>query len=486
MSKKISFSLIILSVLLSLFIYVPVNAQGPSGDWSTGISCLNQDTEHATNITLGFYSEDTGTLVLTYDDTIAAGMSKNYYSSSFAGLGSDFVGSLMVSSSAPLTCAADQSKSATGTQGDPFRFSAAKGFAASEAAPVVFVSQIEKAFYNWNSYIAIQNTTSEAVDVTVTYVDRYGTAYPAATENLVIPGNGNHVVYLEENSEIPDDFLGGVKIAADDGTTPLAVVATFYNVGTDYETSQIHAYNGAVAGASTLYAPYLVRNYYGYNSGLVVQNVGNTNTSFKITFTFADVDYVYQHDVNLLPGEVKDFYLPNIAEIDAVDSLAVSQRFGKAVIEAVDTAGDPSGGLLAGNINQDNRGGDGIPEERWGQGATYGAFLSTGASDKYFISKWMKNDGSFSSGFNISNFTETNGSCNISFVDDVDANYSVDVDANSFYSIYAPNVSNLDDGYNAGVLIECTVDVFVITNASANPGSGFYGDSFYQMNAGTD
>jgi hypothetical protein len=98
----------------------------------------------------------------------------------------------------------------------------------------------------------------------------------------------------------------------------------------------------------------------------------------------------------------------------------------------------------------------------------------------------MVNVGQFSSGFNISNFTDTDGECDISFVDDVNANYTVEVDANSFYSIYAPDVENLDDGYNAGVLIDCTVDVFVITNASANPDSGFYGDSFYQMNAGTD
>jgi len=484
--KKITYFVIILALALPLFIVSPVSAQGPTGSWATGISCQNQDPNNDASISLVFYSEGSGTEVLTYSDTINAGMSKNYFTStSFTGLPSNFFGSLVVNSDLPLTCAAEHGKTSTGTMSDPYRFAASKGFNSGEAAPEIFVSQIEKDFYGWNSYMSIQNTTETAVDVTVDFVDRRGNSLAAATENFSIPGYSNQVVYLEDNADIPSNFLGGATIMADDGTTPLVVTATFYNTGADYQSSQIHAYNGATAGSDVLYAPYVLRNYYGYQTGMMIQNVGTTSTSFKITFTFNGVDYVYQHPRTLAPGAVTDLYLPNVAELDAVDALAVQRRFGKAVIEASDTAGtlNPSG-ELAGNINQDNRGGAGIPEERAGQGATYGAFLSSGGSSTVYIAKWMRNAGLFSSGFNISNFSGTNGTCDISFVADPDANMTnVSIAANSFKSFYGPDVSNLDDGYDSGVIIECSVDVFVITNASANPGSGKYGDSFYQMNA---
>jgi len=487
--KKISYLVIILALVLPLFFVSPVSAQGPTGSWATGISCQNQDPDNDASIELVFYAQGSGTEVLTYNDTIGAGMSKNYYTStSFTGLPSDFFGSLVVNSDKPLTCAAEHSKTSTGTMSDPYRFAASKGFNSGEAAPKIFVSQIEKDFYGWNSYMSIQNTTGTSTDVTVTFVSRYGSNLAAATENFTIPGYSNHVVYLENNVNIPSNFIGGATIMADDGTTPLVVTATFYNSGADHRSSQIHAYNGATTGSNTLYAPYVLRNYYGYQTGMMVQNVGTTSTSFKITFTFNGVDYVYQHPSNLAPGAVTDLYLPNVTELAPVDGLPVQNRFGKAVIEATNTAGTlNSAGELAGNVNQDNRGGAGIPEERAGQGATYGAFLSTGGSNTVYISKWMRNAGLFSSGFNISNFSGTNGTCDITFVADADANMTnVSIPANSFKSFYGPDVPNLDDGYDSGVVIDCTVDVFVITNASANPGSGKYGDSFYQMNAGIE
>lgn len=486
--KKFRYYLIVLTVLSSLFIFSTAQASGPDGEWTTNISCQNHDTQNAVAITIRLYDLQ-GDEKADYNTTIEAGKSINIITSSaFDTLPDDFVGSMVLSSQGAVTCAAEQNTNAIGSMSNPYRFAASKGFSTAEASPTVYVSQLEKNFYDWNSYMAIQNTESSSTDVTVTYVDRAGTAYPNATEKFTIPAQSSHVIYLDENPDLPDMFLGGATITADDGTSKLVVTATFYNSAASYQESQIHAYNGATQGSNTLYAPYLVRQYYGYNSGMMIQNIGSKSTSFKIVFTFAGTDYEYQYPGRLAPGEVKDFYLPDVEAIDAVDSLEERYRFGKAVITATDVNGGfNASGLLTGNINQDNRGGKGIPEERVGQGATYGAFLSTAGSQNIYIAKWMSHVGSLSSGFNISNFSGTDGRCDVYFVDDPDATMNnVLVPANSFFSIWAPNVANLDSGYNAGVRIECTVDVFVITNASADPGSGKYGDSFYQMNAGTD
>jgi hypothetical protein len=481
MFKQRSFYVIIMVILISVIFPVSAFAQGPSGDWTSNISCQNQSDTEAI-VTLLFYEEDTGTEREIGSETIPAGKSKNFVISN---LPDDSVGSLIVSSSAPVTCAADHSKNATGTSSNPYRFSASKGFSTDETGPTMYVSQVEKDFYDWNSYIVVQNTTSTAADVTVSFVNRYGTRYPDV--EITVPGNGNHIVYLEEIGSLPSMFIGGATISANDGTTPLAVTAVFYNKGSSSSTSQIHAYNGATTGSNTIYAPYIVRNYYGYQSGITIQNVGASNTSFKITFTFNNTNYVYQYPDVLEPGEIKDLYLPNVSKLSPVDRLSVGKRYGKAVIKATDINGNfNASGLLIGNINQDNRGGSGIPAERAGQGATYSAFLSTAGTQKAYLAKVMRNVGGFSSGFHVSNFSGTPGECSFTFVDDADANFTQSIDGNSYITKYAPNIPNLDDGYNAGVIIECTVDVYVIVNAAVNPNAGRYGDSFYQMSTGTE
>jgi hypothetical protein len=67
----------------------------------------------------------------------------------------------------------------------------------------MYVPQVEKLFYNWSSYVAVQNATAASVNVTVTYVDRFGAPVPAATETEDIPGYSNHVFYQEDNAGLP-------------------------------------------------------------------------------------------------------------------------------------------------------------------------------------------------------------------------------------------------------------------------------------------
>lgn len=478
--KKIAFCLIGLALLITLTPTSPVAAQGPSGDWTSSLSCQNQSTSDAT-VTLTFYESETGTEIDLGEETISAESSHNFIISA---LPDGSTGSVIVSSDQPVTCSSDLSKNATGSQANPYRFAASKGLNSTETGITMYVSQVEKDFHDWNSYIAIQNTGSTNTDIKVSFIDRYRNNY--GPYDYTIPAYGNIMVYLEEIADIPSMFIGGAKIWAVDGITPLAVTAAFYNNGTSYNTSQIHAYNGTTTGSDILYAPYLVLNYYGYNSGISIQNVGSSATSFKIVFTFNGVDYTYQYPSQLPAGGIKDLYLPNVTPLNPVDGLSNTRRYGKATIYATNTDGslNPLGELI-GNINQDNRGGPGIPIERMGQGATYSAFLVEAGSQNNYIAKWMNNVGGFTSGYHVSNFTNSNITCEFKF-EDADANYTMNIPQNDFHTKYAANVSNLDSGYEHGVRIQCNGDVFVISNASVNPGSGKYGDSFYQMSAGTE
>jgi len=201
-----------------------------------------------------------------------------------------------------------------------------------------------------------------------------------------------------------------------------------------FETKLPGYWVGSANGSDVLYAPYIVMSYYYYNSGLMVQNIGDTATSFKITYTFNGVDYVYQHPTSLDPGEAKDFYLPDVTVLSPVNSIENRLRYGKAIIEATDTSGTHnSSGLLIANVNQENRGGSGVLEFD-GNGGTYGAFLSTVGAPNAYIAKWMVHVGGFSSGVHISNFSGSDITCNFTFAADPDANFSTSIASNSFFN----------------------------------------------------
>lgn len=482
--KKVRFVILLTVFLTSLIFVVPTTAQGPAGDWVSSIHCINQDDVNPANITLAFYQENSSTAALTYADTIAAGKSKNYYTpTSPPGVPDPFLGSLVVSSSTPLSCTATNSTTAAGTEVDPYRFGSTGGFNSSEASPIMYATQVERNFWDWDSYIAIQNTSMDPVDVTVAYTNRYGVAFPSATEHITIQGQASRILYQESNTALGDGFIGSAKITADDGTTPLAVVQAFYNDAADYNTAQFHAFAGASSGGSKLLVPYLMRNYYGYNAGLMIVNVGSAATSFKVTYTINGSNYVYQHSVDLAPGENKDFYLPNVTELDPVDGLTDSLRFGYAVIEATDTVGTPNpAGELVANVNQSHLGV--FYPQYGGRGASYNAFPVDAQRDTLFMPNFARHvNGIFSSGFHVSNFSAVPGTCDITFVDDADANITgLPILANSYFSMYAPNIPNLDDGYNSGVVITCTVGVIGIGNMSGDAASGTFGDSFIQTN----
>jgi len=484
--KKARMILTLTVLLISLVFIVPASAQGPAGDWVSSIYCVNQDELNLANITLSFYQENNSTAVLAYADTIAAGKSKNYYTpTSPPGVPDPFLGSVVVSSSTPLSCTATSSTTSVGTIGDPYRFGSTSGYNSLEASPIMYATQVERDFWGWESYIAIQNTSTSATNVTVTFKDRYGTDFPAATQNLSIPGQSNRVVYLSTIAALGAGFNGSAKVVADDGTTPLAVSVIFYNDAEDHTQTQFHAFNGAAVGDDYVYAPRVIRNYYGYSGGLQIVNVGTTSTSFKITFSMGTTPTVltYQHSVTLAPGELKDLYLPNVAVLDVIDSWPMAERTGFAVIEATDVSGvHNASGELAANVNSSNFGLYAGYETWGGRGTTYNAFPESAASTKLYIPNMPVHASGFSGGFFIANFGSA-GTCDITFVDDVDAFMDdVAIGVNGYINYWAPNVPNLDSGYNSAMWIECTVPVYAIGNFSAD-GTSTYGDSYAEFNA---
>ena len=101
-----------------------------------------------------------------------------------------------------------------------------------------------------------------------------------------------------------------------------------------------------------------------------------------------------------------------------------------------------------------------------------------------FFPQVPRNKSSFSGGFIVANTTDTAGTCDITFSGVPAATLTgVALPAKGSISRFLPNIANLPDGFNAGVVATCTVDVVGIANWSANVGSNKLGDSFVQSNA---
>jgi hypothetical protein len=480
MKHKFFVSLVVLALLVgSVGI---VSAQGPSGTYGSGIACANLGTAPAT-LQVNFYNQD-GTVALSYSDptTVAVGGSRNYFTPSTpAGLPSPFNGSAVVSSDQPLACTVNTQvvTPGVGTTTTPARADTSAGVDSSRASTSLYAPQVMKALAGtYNSYISVQNTTSSALTAYVSYVDRTGVAYPTARESFTLQPQSNHIFYQASNANLPAGFLGGATITS---TGNLAAVAAFYNNGASYTTAQLNTYTAFASGAQRLFIPRFVRNYYGYNGGLSVQNIGSSATAITITFTFQGTTYVVPN-VAINAGATYSPYATSITQLAPVDALSVGSRVGSAVVDAA-----PGGSIVA-IVNEDNRGTcnaascPAIPANQVGVANTYTAFGDGSQTNNIFFTQVPRNVGgsalSISGGFQVANTTGTAGTCSITYAGVSAANETnVALAANGSFSRFAPNVVSLTDGFNSSVTVQCTQAVIGISNFSAR-GVNYYGDSF--------
>ena len=472
---------IVIVAILVLSNVATAHAAGPSGNWRSGIACQNLDTTGDASVVLTFYPEGSGTAAISYTGTIPAGGSKNWLTTSsttMPGFPSGFIGGGVVSSDKPLTCNVNtELNGALGTTSSQYRSGTSSGLGGNQVGPKLYVPQVMRNYYNYNSYVAVQNTGGSNVTVNVKYFNSAtGAEVTSAAESATIPAQSTKVFYQADNTNL-GTFLGSMTIEAADSTTALAAVANIYNNLSDYTKAQLQSYNGVASGASTLLVPRFVRSFYGYNSGTSIQNIGTAAINITITFSFAGNTYVYNSTNPVQPGASLALYAPNIAALAPVDTLPVASRSGSAIITATKVnSGDPDPVIVA-IINEDNRGGSDV--WRNGQGSTYNAFpLGSETKTVFFSQVTRKVIGFISGGFQIANTTNTDATCDITYAGVPAAKETgVALSANGSLLRYAPNVANLPDGFNAAVTVTCTQPIVGISNFQA---IGKYGDSFIQ------
>ncbi len=428
----------------------------PAGTWVSGVTVANLDDQDSATIAITFYNQD-GSIALDFDGgTIGASGAKTWYlPSHIPGLPTSFIGSAVVSSDRQVAAIVN-TQLPSGS--NPTRVGTSVGV--GEPAPTIYATQVMKNYYGWNSYCAVQNAGADAYAVQAFYYSTTGALVDSDSQSIA-----PYASYLFDQS-IDSELSAGVYSAKFVGDTshPLAVVCNFYNAGTDASTSQFHSYNGIAEGGSTLYIPRVVKDYYSYQSGLKVQNVGTEALNVTVTYNFGGSSY-QQTSPNIGPGQAWGPYMGDPTQLPP--SMASVSGSGSAVVQVNSPTANKA---IIATVNEDNR------VNPAGRGVTYEAALAAEASGILIFPQVTSEYYGYSSGVQVAKVEAGTSSCQACY----SAMGSVAAFCDSFslsdtapsWSQFAPNASGMvagtaNDNYNGAVTVTCTgAKVIGIANLS--------------------
>lgn len=468
-------ALLVAMVLVSTMV---VSAQG--GTWVSGIMIQNQSETDDAHVTITFYWAEgetlAGQVAATITRTIIAGQATSIYGPDITDLPDDFVGSAVVSSDQPVVANVNtQVPSGSGaTEDDPNRVGTASGVL-SPSTTLNF-TQVMNDYYEWNSYLAVQNTSSSEASVTVRYYnDSDGSEVSAAADTQTISAYSTYIFRQPDNSSLSSSWGGSAVVTS---TQALAGVANFYNSGTAKDTAQFHSYNAFGSGGTKLYAPRLVKDYYDYQSGLKIQNVGSAATDVTIVYYFGGSAYT-QTVSSLQPSAATGLYLGDGSQVPELAGVSGS---GSGVITS---SGEP----IVATVNEDNRLGQVISGHE-GRGVTYNAIVDGSQSDTVLFSQVTSRFYGYSGGIQVQNVGSAGTTVTAVFSAPgfTDVTEQTTLQPNESVSWFGPDAVSAP-GFNGSVVVTAGESLVGIANMSyrqdRDPGDGWaanYGDSFLTYN----
>ena len=169
-----------------------------------------------------------------------------------------------------------------------------------QVGTTLYAPVIMNDYYGWDSFVSLLNAGSATADGNIKY---YG---PDGTTVYTDP------FLLSPNERLRTTYWGGeqntlysARIVSDQ---PLAAVVFQQNV--DYTVYL--AYNCLSAGASPVYAPLIMNNYYGWDTSINVQNTSSYVASVTIEYYEQDGTLVASYDNRSIPPYAsRSYYSPS-------------------------------------------------------------------------------------------------------------------------------------------------------------------------------
>jgi hypothetical protein len=155
------------------------------------------------------------------------------------------------------------------------------GIAGGDVAQTFYAPGAYDDYYDFYSDIVVQNASSGSVDITVS-IYAPGSSSPVATQTATgVPANASRSFEQEGLAGLSSGVAYSAKIEA---TGAVATIVNIYGgVGTAVD-NQLYSYNPVASGSTVAYAPVIMNAYYGYNTSLVIQNMGVGDTNYTVTY----------------------------------------------------------------------------------------------------------------------------------------------------------------------------------------------------------
>jgi hypothetical protein len=286
--KKTVTIIFILVLTLMLVPGVFAESPAPGGPFNTAFRVQNLEGTVAT-CSYSFY-DSLGNVAKTSDPTtVAPGDSLFVYVPLVEGLGPGEY-------SAVVSC--DRKVAGVVNFSDPTSGASHAGIA--DPGTVWYAPGIYDNYYNFYSNIYVQNASSSPINITVDIFEP-GNATPVYTQTETnVPMNASVSFEQEGIAQLQTNQFYSARIS---GTGDIAPIVNIYGRGP--AEHQLYSYNPFKSGSTVAYAPIIMNKYYGYDSALVIQNMGDIAAQVKVTYTTG-----LETTHTIQPGAAESLYTP--------------------------------------------------------------------------------------------------------------------------------------------------------------------------------
>ncbi len=181
--------------------------------------------------------------------------------------------SSVVSCNQPIAAVSNMSN---GTSSGSFQ-----GVTQPNTASTLYIPTAYRNYFGFYTTIIIQNTSNNIQTVTATFYDANGKQ--VTSKSASIPGYASYSFEQESMSELAANTAYSAQVVS---TVPLASIVNIYGRGS-YD-KQLYSFNGFTKGSDKLYLPIVMRNYFGFNTGTTIQNIGAHDATVNVTYSNGD------------------------------------------------------------------------------------------------------------------------------------------------------------------------------------------------------
>jgi len=134
-------------------------------------------------------------------------------------------------------------------------------------------------YYNFYTNIVVQNATGSAVNVHLDIFPPGSSTAVYTADNNNVPGYASTTFDQSGLSQLATNVSYSAKITA---TGNVAPIVNIYGQGP--YAWELYSYNPLAAGSTTVYAPVILNNFYGYNSAMSIQNIGTGTATVHVVY----------------------------------------------------------------------------------------------------------------------------------------------------------------------------------------------------------